>query len=90
MRTRFDDLTVVHDEDHIRLADGGKSVRHDKARSSFHHRSERVLNLHFGSGVDGGGGFVEDQHGRERKHNAGNAKELLLSLRVRSTRNLRL
>ena len=81
VRARFDDLTVVHDEDQVCLADGGKTVRHDKARSAFHHRSERVLNLHFGSGVDGGGRFVEDQHGRERKHNACNAKELLLSLR---------
>ena len=80
MCTRFDDLTVVHDEDHIGFADGGKPVRNDKAGSALHHFRKCVLNAHFRSGVNGGRRFVEDQHGRQRKHNARDTEKLLLSL----------
>lgn len=80
MRARFNDLTVIHNEDHIRFADRGKSVRDDEACSALHHFCKRVLDFHFRSRINGGGRFVEDQHGREREHDPRNAEKLLLSL----------
>ena len=80
MRTGFHDLTVIHNEDHICFADGGKSMRNDEAGSSLHHLGECVLNPHFRSGIDRGGCFVENQHGGKCEHNARNAEKLFLTL----------
>ena len=81
MRTRFNDLTVVHNEYHIRFADGRKSVRYNEARSALHHLGERILIPHFRTGINGGRCLVKDQHGGECEHNAGDTEKLLLSLR---------
>ena len=53
----------------------------DKGRSALHEPAERILNLHFGSGVDGRGCLIEYEHRRMRQHDARNAEELLLPLR---------
>ena len=79
--TAFDDLSVFHDENGVRFADGGKTVSNDEARSAFHHGCECVLDLHFRTGIDRGGRFVEDQHRRKRQHDARDAEKLLLTLR---------
>ena len=39
-----------------------------------------LLDAHLGAGVDGGGSFVQDQHGRQAEHHAGDAQQLLLAL----------
>ena len=79
--TAFDDLSVFHDENGVRFADGGKTVSNDEARSAFHHGCECVLDLHFRTGIDRGGRFVEDQHRRKRQHDARDAEKLFLTLR---------
>ena len=81
MRTAFDDLSVFHDENGVRFADGGKTVSNDEARSAFHHGCECVLDLHFRTGIDRGGRFGENEHRWERQHDARDAEKLLLTLR---------
>ena len=59
----LDDRAVFHHQDHIRRADGRQPVGNDKAGSALHHPSEGILDLQFRTGIDGGGGLVQDQHG---------------------------
>ena len=72
LRTLLDDPAVTHDENHIGLPNGGEPVGDDKGRSALHEPAERILNLHFGSGVDGRGCLIENQHGWAAQHQSGN------------------
>ena len=74
----LDDVAVLHDENHIRLADGGQAVGHDEAGPGLHHSVERLLDVRFGAGVDGAGRLVENEHGRRREHHARDAQQLPL------------
>ena len=74
------DMPVLHNEDHVRLADGREPVRHNEARPSDHHLRERVLNLELGSRINRARRFIENQHRRKRQHHARNTKKLPLSL----------
>ena len=47
----FHDLTLIHNEYNISLANRGEAVRYDKARASCGHLREGVLNLHFGTRI---------------------------------------
>ena len=76
----FDDIAVFHYQDDISALDGGESVGYDKAGAAFHHRGKCILDLDLGTGIDGGGCLIEDQHGRQAQHYSGNASELFLSL----------
>ena len=69
----FDDIAVFHYQDDISALDGGESVGYDKAGAAFHHRGKGILDLDLGTGIDGGGCLIEDQHGRQAQHNSGNA-----------------
>ena len=62
----FDDVSVFHYQDDISALDGGKSVGYDEAGAAFHHGGECVLDLDLGTGIDGGGCLIEDQHGGTR------------------------
>ena len=64
MRPLFNDLSVSHDEDAIRLPDGGEPVRNDEACAPFHQVVHRLLNEQLCTGIDGAGGLVKDQHFR--------------------------
>ena len=55
-------------------------MSHHKAGPSFHHPLERLLYADLRAGVDGGRGFVQDQHRRQAEHDAADAQKLLLSL----------
>ena len=76
----FDDVTVFHDEDNVRFANGGKAVCNDETRPAFHHLRKGVLYLYFGTGIYRGSRFVKYQHRRQAEHYAGDAEKLLLSL----------
>ena len=80
MLALLDDMPVLHNEDHVRLADGREPVRHNEARPSDHHLRERVLNLELGSRINRARRFIENQHRRKRQHHARNTKKLPLSL----------
>lgn len=69
----FDDIAVFHYQDDISALNGGESVGYDKAGAAFHHRGKCILDLDFGTGIDGGGCLIEDQHGRQAQHYSGNA-----------------
>ena len=73
-------VAVLHHKDHVRLADGGKAVRHNKAGTALHHAGKSFLDTHLSAGIDGGCCFVQDQHRRQAEHHAGNAQQLLLAL----------
>ena len=69
----FDDIAVFHYQDDISTLDGGKTMGYYKAGAAFHHRGKCILDLDLGTGIDGGGCLIEDQHGRQAQHNSGNA-----------------
>ena len=76
----LNDFSVLHNQDHIGGFDGGKTVGNDERGAPLHHSGKGVLDLQFHTGINGGGGLVQDQHGGKIQHNAGDAKELLLPL----------
>ena len=47
------DLSVAHDQDHVRFADRAQTVGHDEARPPLHHRRKGILDLQLGASVDG-------------------------------------
>ena len=53
---------------------------YDEAGAAFHHFGECVLDLDLGTGIDGGGCLIEDQHGRQAQHDSGDTQKLFLSL----------
>lgn len=80
MISLLDDVAILHYEDNIRLADSGKAVSNDEARSALHHLREGVLNLDLGSRIYRGSSLVQDKHRRQAEHYARNAEQLLLTL----------
>lgn len=52
MRTFFDDVALVHDENHVRIFDCREAVRDDKRRLVLHEFFKRLLNLDFRASVD--------------------------------------
>ncbi len=81
MISLLDHLAVLHDENDVRIADGGEAVRDDKARSAEHEPREVFLYLDFRSRIDGRSRLVENEHGRQAEHDASDAQELFLPLR---------
>ena len=49
---RFGDLAVLQHEDRIRVLNGGKAVRDDKAGTRCHQLVQRLLNLDLRTGVN--------------------------------------
>mgnify|MGYP005798216281 CR=1 FL=1 len=64
VRAALDDLPAVHNEDDVRLRDGGKAVRDDEARPAFHQLLDGFLNELFGERIDGARRLVQDEDGR--------------------------
>ena len=52
VRTFFDDVALVHDENHVRIFDCREAVRDDKRRLVLHEFFKRLLNLDFRVSVD--------------------------------------
>ena len=78
--TLFDDLPVFHDEDPVCIADGRKTMGNDEAGTALHELVKGFLDLQLGTGIDAGGGFIQDQHGRQAEHNTRDTEKLFLSL----------
>ena len=62
VRTFFDDVALVHDENHVRIFDCREAVRDDKRRLVLHEFFKRLLNLDFRASVDRACRFVENEH----------------------------
>ena len=71
MRAAFDDLAVVHDQNHVRTADGRQAVRDDERGAARHDLFDGVLNKPLGHGVDGAGRFVEHENARVGQQRTG-------------------
>ena len=80
MAALLHNVAVLHHKNHVRLADGGKAVRHNKAGTALHHAGKGFLDTHLGASINRGCCFVQDQHRRQAEHHAGNAQQLLLAL----------
>jgi len=65
--------------DEVGVLDGGEAVGNDKAGAVFHELVESLLDESFGLGVDGGGGFVEEEDGWIFEEGAGYRKALFFS-----------
>ncbi len=57
----FDDATVVDDEDAVGVADGGKTMSDDEAGAALHQTFEGFVDEPLALGIEGGGGFIEEQ-----------------------------
>ena len=80
MRAALDHVAVVHDEDHVGVANRGEAMRDHKARTPHGQRIHGLLNQLFSTGIDRGGGLVENQNRRVLHHRAGDGQQLLLAL----------
>ena len=80
MRPLFNDLSVSHDEDAIRLPDGGEPVRNNKAGAALHHSGKRALHINFRACIDAARRFIQNQHRRIGEHYARDTQQLALPL----------
>ena len=79
MRSLFDDLAFFEDVDPVRVLDGGEAVGDDERSAVFHQAVEGGLDLALGFGIDGSGGFVEEEDGRVFEESAGDGEALFLA-----------
>ena len=76
----LDDAAVLKDDDDIGVLDRGEPVGDDEDRPPAHQRVHTLLDNGLGTGVDGGGGLIED-HDRGIGHSGpGDAQQLPLAL----------
>ena len=81
----LNNVSVLHHQNNVSVTDRGKPVGHNKAGSALHHSRKRVLDFQLRSGINGRCRFVQNQHGRQTKHDTGDAEQLLLPLRKASS-----
>ena len=81
MRAGLDDVPLVHDDDRIRILDGGEAVRDDQARAAFHQAVHGLLDVFFSARIDVRGRLVEDEDVRVREERTADGDELPLALR---------
>src|SRR5207245_5934299 len=76
MRATFDDLPLLHNQNLIGAADGGKPVRDDERCPALHEIRKPVLDHRLRFRIQAGCGFVEDQDSRLGKNRARNRDAL--------------
>ena len=69
---------VLEDDDPLRVAHGGEPVRDHQRRPVPQHRGQVPLDGAFGLGIEGAGGFIQDQDRRIREEGAGDVDPLPL------------
>ena len=57
----FDDMTLVHNDYRVRIADGGKPVCDDETGPVLHKSDHGILDMLLGSGIHAGRRFVKYQ-----------------------------
>lgn len=60
MTPAFDDIPVLHVEDHICLTDRRQTVSDNETRSAFHHLQERRLDTNLRQRINAARRFVEN------------------------------
>ena len=80
MAAALDDPALLHDHDAVRVADRGETVGDDEGGTALHEGVQAFLYQLFGTGVDGAGGFVQNQHRGIVDGRPGDGQELSLAL----------
>ena len=75
----FDDLAVFEDDDPVEAGDRGEAVRDDDRSAALHEVLECCLDQLLALGIQGAGGFVQDQDGRVCQNSARNDDSLPLA-----------
>ena len=76
----LDDTAVLQHHDAVCFFNGGEPVRDHKAGAALHQPVHTGLHKLFGAGVDGGSGFIQNQHRRVSYGRARNRQQLALAL----------
>ena len=76
----LDDPAVVQHHYGVGVADGGEPMGDDEHRPPLHQLIHAPLHQSFGTGVDGGGSLVQNQHRRVGDGGPGNSQKLALAL----------
>lgn len=79
VRAALDDAATFQDEDTIGAANRGEAVGNDQNGAVFHDAIEGLLDESFGFGIEGGGGFIEDENTGIMKDGAGDRDALALT-----------
>ena len=75
----LDDVSLLDDQDLVGAADGGEAMGDDKGGAALHEEVEAVLDHGFGLGVEGAGGFVENEDARVGENGTGDGDALTLA-----------
>src|SRR5439155_1316885 len=75
----LDDLSMLEDDDQVRVADGRETVRDDERGASGEQQAKGLLDLPFRADVDRRGRLVEDEDPRVREQRARKRDELALA-----------
>ena len=77
----FDDIAVAHDQNEVGAANGRQTVGDDEAGTAFHEGIHGLLDLDLSTGIDAGGGLIENEDLGVGQDGTGNGQQLLLTLR---------
>ena len=80
MGTTLDDTSLLQDHDTVTVAYCGKSVGDHEGCPAFHQLIHTILYQFFGTGINGTGGFVQDQDRRICNSCTGDGEKLSLAL----------
>ena len=64
----FDDLSLIHDQDLIGIADRRKTMGNDERSPTLHQGIESLLYLQLGTRIDGRSRLIQYQHRRHLQH----------------------
>ena len=76
----LDNIAILHNQDQVRILDGGKPVGNDKACSALHQVIHGLLDLDLCSGINRGGCLIQDQDLIVCQDCSCNGKKLFLTL----------
>ena len=68
----FNDVAVLHQQNIVRIHDGGQTVRNDEAGSVFHQSLHSLTDLDLRPGIHGRCGFVQNEDHRVAEEHSGN------------------
>ena len=79
VRTAFEDAAGVDDQDAVGPQDRAEAMRDYERGAAFEELLERALHELFGGGVDGAGGFVQEEDARVGQEGPRETDELALA-----------
>lgn len=76
----FDNTSVLQNHDCVGISDGGQTVCNDKYGTSVHQCIHTALNDCFGTGINAGSSFVQNEYRRIGNSGSCDGKQLALTL----------